>query len=111
MKIHPEVKEMMTEAMTEGLKHYKSKTPEQISAAVRAGLMAESKVLRTPTKGIAWREEIDCTCPTHPFISGHMPWCDGVKRIVFFTPEPELPVTTRDTFYGESIFKRWEDFR
>lgn len=97
MKVHPEVKELMTEAMEEGLKHWKNKTPEQIRAAVRARLLADSKVFKTPLKGIEWKYEMEnCQCPTHPFVRGHMPWCEGVRKIVFVTPEPERKGTLID---------------
>lgn len=88
MKIHPEMRELVEIEMREGLRYWRDKSPEDIKASLDKKLMADQKVLHGAGRhGLAWRwDYVGCTC--YMFV-GHAPWCEGSRKLVFFTPEPE----------------------
>jgi hypothetical protein len=89
MKIHPEMKDTITEAMREGLRFWRKRTPEQIREDVRKKIRAEQGDLFNPKKVLAWgRFYVGCDCGG---AFGHYPWCTGhIEFKVWATdPEPE----------------------
>lgn len=100
MKLHPEIKELMAEAMSEGLRWWKKLTPDEINTRVRQQLLNDQKPLRDEKKILTWKRVYKCTCLDHCY--SHLPWCDGKSEIVFESMDRAQEINGRTWFYGSA---------
>jgi hypothetical protein len=106
MKIHPEMREHMAEAMRDGLKWWKQTTPAQIKARVDRALTVQQKALHTVNDGKELHATILYRCDCLRHCVSHLPWCDGKSEIVFERKQKGIERDGR-VWYGWSSIDPW----
>lgn len=102
MRVHPEMRDALNEAMAEGLKWWKKTTPEEIKRRFDQKVLREQAAFRGKHPMTA-RRVFSCTCLN--FWSAHAPWCEDKGRIVFEAglPQKEIDPTVfngRNWYFG-----------
>lgn len=101
MRIHPEVREVLQAEMTEGLRYWRDKSPEEINNRMRARMLAEQTPLCQRNKILTYKVVPRCKCLVA--CVDHLPWCDGKSDVIFEAKDGAKEIDGR-YWYGPNTY-------